>query len=69
MGSLSFETTDENIELIEALLEGLNGLTKKLSEKELEYIKNDEISTEKLLDEQERWIESGCMKKYNTCNF
>lgn len=60
MRSLSFEPTDENIELIEALLEGLNGLTKKLSATQ----ESDEI-----LDEQERWIESGCMKKYNTCNF
>lgn len=24
---------------------------------------------ERMLDEQECWIESGCMKKYNTCNF
>lgn len=60
MGSLSFEPTDENIELIEALLEGLNGFAKKLSATQ----ESDEI-----LDEQERWIESGCMKKYNTFNF
>lgn len=60
MGSLSFEPTDENIELIEALLEGLNGLTKKLSATQ---------ESDKILDEQERWIESGCMKKYNTYNF
>lgn len=60
MGSLSFEPTDENIELIEALLEGLNGLTKKLSATQ----ESDEI-----LNEQERWIESGCMEKYNTFNF
>lgn len=60
MGSLSFEPTDENIELVEALLEGLNEISKKLSATQ----ESDEI-----LDEQERWIESGCMKKYNTFNF
>lgn len=69
MGSLNFEPTEKDYEFVEALLEGLNGFAKKLSEKELEYIKNDEISTEKFLDDQERWIESGCMKKYNTFNF
>lgn len=60
MRSLSFEPTDENIELLEALLEGLNGISKKLSATQ----ESDEI-----LDEQGRWIESGCMKKYNTFNF
>lgn len=24
---------------------------------------------EHMLDEEEHWIESGCMKEYNTCNF
>lgn len=31
MGKLSFEPTDEDIELVEALLEGLNEFSKKLS--------------------------------------
>lgn len=31
MGSLSFEPTDEDIEFVEALLEGLNEFSKKLS--------------------------------------
>lgn len=60
MGSLSFEPTDEDIELVEALLEGLNEFTKKLSATR---------EADEILDEQERWIESGCMKKYNTRNF
>lgn len=60
MGSLNFEPTDEDIEFVEALLEGLNEFTKKLSAT---------CKAEEILDEQERWIESGCMKKYNTRNF
>lgn len=60
MGSLSFEPTEEDIEFVEALLEGLNEFSKKLSATR---------EAEEILDEQERWIESGCMKKYNTRNF
>lgn len=46
MGSLSFEPTDENIELVEALLEGLNEISKKLSatqEKDEDEFKCDKI--------------------------
>lgn len=60
MGSLNFEPTEEDYEFVEALLEGLNEFAKKLSATR---------EADEILDEQERWIESGCMEKYNTCNF
>lgn len=60
MGSLNFEPTEEDYEFVETLLEGLNEFAKKLSATR---------EADEILDEQERWIESGCMEKYNTFNF
>lgn len=60
MGSLNFEPTDEDYEFVEALLEGLDKYAEKLSATR---------ETDEILNEQERWIESGCMKKFNTRNF
>ena len=61
---------------IDALIEGLEKLADKLSTTERNYIANDVIfcntalnESDELLDAQEEWIESGCMKKYNKYNF